>query len=140
MLQGMADEASPSAPTRNPSVTPAAEAARPSSMPERGEAPEARWFGFREVDPNAKAPMVRQVFDSVATNYDLMNDLMSGGIHRLWKSTLIELIKPQPGMTLLDVAGGTGDISFRFLDAAGAGARAVVCGHQKEMNTVGGAP
>ena len=121
MLRGMADEASPSAPTRDPSVPPAPDAARPSTpaVPERGEAPEARWFGFREVDPNAKAPMVRQVFDSVATNYDLMNDLMSGGVHRLWKSTLIEMIKPRPGMTLLDVAGGTGDISFRFLDAAG---------------------
>jgi len=139
MLQGMADEASPSAPTRDPSVPPTPDAARPSmpAMPERGEAPEARWFGFREVDPNAKAPMVRQVFDSVATNYDLMNDLMSGGVHRLWKSTLIEMIKPRPGMTLLDVAGGTGDISFRFLDAAGGGASAFVCDINEQMILVG---
>jgi demethylmenaquinone methyltransferase/2-methoxy-6-polyprenyl-1,4-benzoquinol methylase len=136
MLQGMADEASPSAPTRDPSVPPSPGAARPST-PERGEAPEARWFGFREVDPNAKAPMVRQVFDSVATNYDLMNDLMSGGIHRLWKSTLIEMIKPRPGMTLLDVAGGTGDISFRFLDAAGGTASAFVCDINEQMILVG---
>ena len=135
----MADEASPSAPTRDPSVPPAPGAARPStsSASERAEAPEARWFGFREVDPNAKAPMVRQVFDSVATNYDVMNDLMSGGIHRLWKSTLIEMIKPRPGMTLLDVAGGTGDISFRFLDAAGGGANAFVCDINEQMILVG---
>ena len=139
MLRGMADEASPSAPTRDPSVPPAPGAARPSTTaaPERAEAPEARWFGFREVDPNAKAPMVRQVFDSVATNYDVMNDLMSGGIHRLWKSTLIEMIKPRPGMTLLDVAGGTGDISFRFLDAAGSGASAFVCDINEQMILVG---
>ena len=135
----MADEASPSAPTRDPSVPPAPGAARPptASASERGEAPEARWFGFREVDPNAKAPMVRQVFDSVATNYDVMNDLMSGGIHRLWKSTLIEMIKPRPGMTLLDVAGGTGDISFRFLDAAGSTANAFVCDINEQMILVG---
>jgi demethylmenaquinone methyltransferase / 2-methoxy-6-polyprenyl-1,4-benzoquinol methylase len=139
MLQGMADEAFPSAPTRDPSVPPAPDAARSSTpvIPERGEAPEARWFGFREVDPNAKAPMVRQVFDSVATNYDVMNDLMSVGIHRLWKSTLIEMIKPRPGMTLLDVAGGTGDISFRFLDAAGGTANAFVCDINEQMILVG---
>jgi demethylmenaquinone methyltransferase/2-methoxy-6-polyprenyl-1,4-benzoquinol methylase len=139
MVRGMADEASPSAPTRDPSVPPASGAARPSTMSvsESGEAPEARWFGFREVDPNAKAPMVRQVFDSVATNYDVMNDLMSGGVHRLWKSTLIEMIKPRPGMTLLDVAGGTGDISFRFLDAAGGGANAFVCDINEQMILVG---
>ncbi|WP_247881104.1 bifunctional demethylmenaquinone methyltransferase/2-methoxy-6-polyprenyl-1,4-benzoquinol methylase UbiE [Skermanella sp. TT6] len=121
----------PGAQPRGPSVYPAD---RPSGP---GEAPEARWFGFREVDPRTKAPMVRQVFDSVATNYDLMNDLMSGGIHRLWKSDLIELIRPRPGMTLLDVAGGTGDISFRFLEAAGGPAQAFVCDINEKMILVG---
>lgn len=137
MLQTMAEDPSqdpdpvPGAPPRGPSVHPSD---RPSAQ---GEAPEARWFGFREVDPRTKAPMVRQVFDSVAGNYDLMNDLMSGGIHRLWKSDLIELIRPRPGMTLLDVAGGTGDISFRFLEAAGGPAQAFVCDINEKMILVG---
>ena len=76
-------------------------------------------FGFREVDIDAKSGLVRGVFDSVAGRYDLMNDLMSGGIHRLWKASLIDQLRPRPGMHLLDVAGGTGDIAFRFLDAGG---------------------
>src|SRR5690348_5412021 len=137
MLQGMADEASPSAPTRDPSVPPTPGAERPSAAPERGEAPEARWFGFREVDPREKAPMVRQVFDRVARNYDLMNDLMSGGIHRLWKSTLIDLLRPRPGMNLVDVAGGTGDIALRFLGRAGEGAKVTVCDINEQMVRVG---
>jgi demethylmenaquinone methyltransferase/2-methoxy-6-polyprenyl-1,4-benzoquinol methylase len=101
------------------------------------EAPEARWFGFREVDPREKAPMVRQVFDRVARNYDLMNDLMSGGIHRLWKSTLIDLLRPRPGMNLVDVAGGTGDIALRFLGRAGEGAKVTVCDINEQMVRVG---
>ncbi|EWY37278.1 ubiquinone/menaquinone biosynthesis methyltransferase [Skermanella stibiiresistens SB22] len=135
MLRTMADDPIPSAATRPPSSpapTPGA-----SSPADRVEGPESRWFGFREVDPGTKAPMVRQVFDSVAGNYDLMNDLMSGGIHRLWKTTLIDLIQPKPGMTLLDVAGGTGDISFRFLEAAGGPAQAFVCDINEKMILVG---
>ncbi|CAK0777091.1 bifunctional 2-octaprenyl-6-methoxy-1,4-benzoquinol methylase and demethylmenaquinone methyltransferase [uncultured Gammaproteobacteria bacterium] len=97
--------------------------------------PEGRWFGFREVDPEAKAGMVRSVFNSVASNYDLMNDLMSGGVHRLWKASLISQIKPQPNQMLLDVAGGTGDIAFRFLEAGG-GAVAV-CDINEAMVRVG---
>lgn len=84
-------------------------------------APEAHWFGFRPVDPEGKAPLVRQVFDSVARRYDVMNDLMSAGVHRLWKSTLVDLVAPRPGMVLLDVAGGTGDVALRFLERAPAG-------------------
>jgi demethylmenaquinone methyltransferase/2-methoxy-6-polyprenyl-1,4-benzoquinol methylase len=84
-------------------------------------APEAHWFGFRPVDPEGKAPLVRQVFDSVAQRYDVMNDLMSAGIHRLWKSTLVDMVAPRPGMVLLDVAGGTGDVALRFLERAPAG-------------------
>ena len=76
------------------------------------------WFGDRPVDPAEKAPLVRRVFDSVAGRYDLMNDLMSLGVHRLWKSVLVDELDPRPGMSLLDVAGGTGDIAFRFLSRA----------------------
>jgi demethylmenaquinone methyltransferase/2-methoxy-6-polyprenyl-1,4-benzoquinol methylase len=73
-------------------------------------------FGFRAVPAADKSGLVRSVFDSVAGRYDLMNDLMSGGIHRLWKGALIDWLNPRPGQHLLDVAGGTGDIAFRFLE------------------------
>ena len=72
-------------------------------------------FGFRRVPAAEKAPLVRAIFDSVAERYDVMNDLMSAGIHRWWKSELIALLKPRPGQRLLDVAGGTGDIALRAL-------------------------
>lgn len=84
-------------------------------------------FGYRRVAATDKPWLVRQVFDSVADRYDLMNDLMSGGIHRLWKAELIDRLAPRPGQLLLDVAGGTGDIAQRFLDRAGATARVIVC-------------
>jgi demethylmenaquinone methyltransferase/2-methoxy-6-polyprenyl-1,4-benzoquinol methylase len=71
-------------------------------------------FGFRQVDPAEKAGMVRAVFDSVAPRYDLMNDLMSLGIHRIWKQIFISDLQPRPTHTLLDLAGGTGDISFAW--------------------------
>ncbi len=106
--------------------------------PASGAAPsggEGNWFGFTPVDPSAKSGLVRAVFDSVATNYDLMNDLMSGGIHRLWKDTLMEMVAPKPDMTLLDVAGGTGDIAFRFLKKGGGAA--VVCDITEAMVRVG---
>ncbi|MCR9212761.1 MAG: bifunctional demethylmenaquinone methyltransferase/2-methoxy-6-polyprenyl-1,4-benzoquinol methylase UbiE [Proteobacteria bacterium] len=73
-------------------------------------------FGYKQVSRKDKAGMVRGVFDSVADRYDLMNDLMSAGVHRLWKSSMIDWLMPQKGQHLLDVAGGTGDIAFRFLD------------------------
>ncbi|MCX7645333.1 MAG: bifunctional demethylmenaquinone methyltransferase/2-methoxy-6-polyprenyl-1,4-benzoquinol methylase UbiE [Rhodobacteraceae bacterium] len=82
-------------------------------------------FGFREVAEEAKAGLVHGVFSSVASRYDLMNDLMSGGIHRLWKDAMMDWLAPRPGQRLLDVAGGTGDIAFRFLRRA-PGAEAVV--------------
>jgi demethylmenaquinone methyltransferase/2-methoxy-6-polyprenyl-1,4-benzoquinol methylase len=75
-------------------------------------------FGFREVSPTEKTALVRGVFNSVASRYDVMNDAMSGGVHRLWKTAMIDWLKPRPGMRLLDVAGGTGDIAFRILDRA----------------------
>jgi demethylmenaquinone methyltransferase / 2-methoxy-6-polyprenyl-1,4-benzoquinol methylase len=76
-------------------------------------------FGFRSVDRGAKASMVRAVFDSVAPRYDLMNDLMSLGIHRVWKQIFISDLQPRPRHTLLDLAGGTGDISFGWLKRGG---------------------
>lgn len=83
------------------------------AMAKLNKNPESEWFGFRRVTPQAKAGLVREVFDSVAGNYDLMNDLMSGGLHRLWKDRLVQRMAPKPGQTLLDVAGGTGDIAIR---------------------------
>jgi demethylmenaquinone methyltransferase/2-methoxy-6-polyprenyl-1,4-benzoquinol methylase len=92
-------------------------------------------FGFRAVREDEKAPLVRAVFDGVASRYDLMNDLMSAGIHRLWKAALIDRLKPRPDMRLLDLGGGTGDIAFRFL--AKGGGRVVVCDINTEMLSVG---
>ncbi len=76
-------------------------------------------FGFRRVTAEDHRGLVGAVFDSVAGRYDLMNDLMSGGLHRLWKQALIDALDPRPGMRLLDVAGGTGDIAFRAVERAG---------------------
>ena len=72
-------------------------------------------FGFSQVPESEKAPLVRALFESVAPRYDLMNDLMSAGIHRWWKSEMVAWLKPRPGQRLLDVAGGTGDIALRAL-------------------------
>ena len=78
--------------------------------------PEKDHFGERTVTPQEKTRLVRGVFDSVADKYDLMNDVMSGGLHRLWKNHLIRRIRPRAGLNYLDVAGGTGDIAFRIKD------------------------
>lgn len=75
-------------------------------------------FGFKQVDADKKESMVRGVFSNVAAKYDIMNDAMSLGIHRLWKDTFITMLNPAKNSKLLDVAGGTGDIAFRFLKAA----------------------
>jgi demethylmenaquinone methyltransferase/2-methoxy-6-polyprenyl-1,4-benzoquinol methylase len=72
-------------------------------------------FGYREVPADEKAGLVREVFASVAPRYDLMNDVMSAGVHRLWKNTLVDVLNPRPGERFLDVAGGTGDIAFRIV-------------------------
>ena len=79
-------------------------------------------FGFQTVNREDKQKLVRGVFNSVADRYDVMNDLMSGGIHRLWKGALIDWMAPQPNQHLIDLAGGTGDISLRFLRAGGGSA------------------
>ncbi len=72
-------------------------------------------FGFRKVNRYEKQHLVNEVFESVAFRYDLMNDLMSAGLHRLWKDSLIDWLAPRKNKHLIDVAGGTGDIAFRFL-------------------------
>ncbi|XP_031381511.1 2-methoxy-6-polyprenyl-1,4-benzoquinol methylase, mitochondrial isoform X1 [Punica granatum] len=83
-------------------------------------------FGFKEVREEEKSQMVSDVFSSVASNYDLMNDLMSGGLHRLWKDRLVSKLNPFPGMKHLDVAGGTGDVAFRILDSINSTKRRVL--------------
>jgi demethylmenaquinone methyltransferase / 2-methoxy-6-polyprenyl-1,4-benzoquinol methylase len=89
-------------------------------------------FGFQTVPEGEKAGMVHGVFTRVASKYDVMNDLMSGGVHRLWKSAMMDWLAPRPGQRLLDVAGGTGDVAFRFLKRA-PGATAVVCDMTEPM-------
>jgi demethylmenaquinone methyltransferase/2-methoxy-6-polyprenyl-1,4-benzoquinol methylase len=105
------------------------------SAPENREAD----FGFRRVAEAEKSGLVRQVFDSVAPKYDLMNDLMSAGVHRLWKSALIDLIVPRPGQRFLDVAGGTGDIAFRIVERLKdhAAVPVTICDINAEMLAVG---
>ena len=78
-------------------------------------------FGFETVPESEKAGRVQGVFSSVASKYDVMNDAMSLGIHRIWKDAMMDWLAPRAGQRLLDVAGGTGDISFRFLKRAGSG-------------------
>lgn len=89
-------------------------------------------FGFQTVPEAEKAGMVHGVFTRVASRYDVMNDLMSMGIHRLWKDAMMDWLAPRPGQRLLDVAGGTGDIAFRFLSRAGS-AHATVCDMTESM-------
>lgn len=90
-------------------------------------------FGFQTVDEDQKAGMVHGVFSRVASKYDIMNDVMSVGIHRVWKDAMMDWLAPRPGQHLLDVAGGTGDVAFRFLARAGAGAQATVLDMTADM-------
>ncbi|GLQ28408.1 ubiquinone/menaquinone biosynthesis C-methyltransferase UbiE [Sulfitobacter pacificus] len=83
-------------------------------------------FGSQTVPEDDKAGMVRSLFSDVANKYDIMNDVMSVGIHRIWKEAMMDWLAPRAGQKLLDVAGGTGDVSFKFLKRAGAG-HATVC-------------
>lgn len=94
-------------------------------------------FGFREVPEHEKTGLVRGVFASVADNYDLMNDLMSAGVHRLWKDALIARLDPRPGQTVLDVAGGTGDVAFRIREATRGRGAVLVCDLTPDMLRVG---
>jgi demethylmenaquinone methyltransferase / 2-methoxy-6-polyprenyl-1,4-benzoquinol methylase len=104
------------------------------------ESPGTSHFGFRDVPLGDKQAMVDDVFRSVARRYDLMNDLMSAGVHRAWKAAMIAKLNPPRGVTgfkLLDLAGGTGDIAFRAAGAAGAGFKAIVCDINAQMLEVG---
>ena len=102
-------------------------------------------FGFRDVDAAEKPGLVRGVFDRVASRYDLMNDLMSAGVHRLWKDAVASRLNPQPGETIIDCAGGTGDMARRFAKLArraqlrrgGADAQVFVVDYNAEMITAG---
>ena len=102
-------------------------------------------FGFKDVDAREKVRMVRGVFDSVASKYDLMNDLMSAGVHRLWKDAAAAKLNPRPGEVILDVAGGTGDMARRYSRMAraaqqrmgGQGASVIVLDYNAEMILAG---
>jgi demethylmenaquinone methyltransferase/2-methoxy-6-polyprenyl-1,4-benzoquinol methylase len=91
-------------------------------------------FGYETIDQSEKTARVGAVFSSVASKYDLMNDAMSGGMHRLWKDQFVRRVKPQPGEAVLDMAGGTGDIAFRL---AAKGAEVVVADINQDMLDVG---
>ncbi len=97
-------------------------------------------FGFARVERDRKQGLVNEVFVKVAERYDLMNDLMSGGLHRAWKTALVDWLAPprnDRAFTLLDVAGGTGDIAFKVLDQAGPNVHATVCDINESMLSVG---
>ncbi len=106
-------------------------------MENKKENPESEWFGFENVSAKDKTNMVDGVFSSVASKYDLMNDLMSGGLHRLWKRRFISLVHPRADHHLLDLAGGTGDISFKYLETTKRKAKITVCDLNKDMLAVG---
>ncbi|HWY62948.1 MAG TPA: bifunctional demethylmenaquinone methyltransferase/2-methoxy-6-polyprenyl-1,4-benzoquinol methylase UbiE [Rhizomicrobium sp.] len=98
--------------------------------------PKTASFGFRDVPEAEKEGLVREVFSSVAARYDLMNDLMSAGVHRIWKDAMVEWLNPRPGWKVLDVAGGTGDIAFRIAEMAksrGGEAEITVCDINAQM-------
>ncbi len=100
------------------------------------ENPEAEWFGNRQVKEGEKDDLVRRVFSSVAGSYDLMNDLMSAGLHRLWKDALVRRMAPKPGMAILDIAGGTGDVAIRLYKAVrtqSSRAKIIVCDINPDM-------
>ena len=97
-------------------------------------------FGYRDVAPEDKPALIRGIFSSVASRYDLMNDLMSAGVHRLWKDDFVAWLNPRPGDAILDVAGGTGDIAFRIgarVRAKGGEAKITVCDINEAMLSAG---
>ncbi|RWM30634.1 bifunctional demethylmenaquinone methyltransferase/2-methoxy-6-polyprenyl-1,4-benzoquinol methylase UbiE [Mesorhizobium sp.] len=96
-------------------------------------------YGFRKVGAGDKQSLVNDVFHKVANRYDLMNDLMSGGLHRLWKDAMVAWLNPpkRPGWKVLDVAGGTGDIAFRIIEASHRNAHATVLDINGSMLAVG---
>jgi len=119
----------------NPSNTPTSDA---MSGHDRGI--DQGHFGYRDIASTERQGLVNEVFSRVADNYDLMNDLMSGGLHRLWKNDLINWMAPPKSdrpFHLLDVAGGTGDVALKFLKAGGDGCRATLCDINGEMLKAG---
>jgi demethylmenaquinone methyltransferase/2-methoxy-6-polyprenyl-1,4-benzoquinol methylase len=94
-------------------------------------------FGYQTVDDAEKAKRVRGVFDSVATNYDVMNDVLSMGLHRAWKAYAVAVAAVQPGMRVLDIAGGTGDLARAFAKRAGPSGRVVLTDINEAMLRVG---
>lgn len=96
-------------------------------------------YGYRDVGEGEKQGLVNDVFHKVARRYDVMNDLMSGGLHRLWKDAMVAWLSPprRPGWSVLDVAGGTGDIAFRIIEASGRNALATVLDINGSMLEVG---
>src|ERR1700684_2818082 len=84
-------------------------------------------FGFSAVRLDEKQRLVDEVFRKAARRYDLMNDLMSFGVHRAWKDGFVAMLNPRPPLSVIDVAGGTGDIAFRIVDAGGARTRVTIC-------------
>ena len=107
------------------------------AKPTQAQNPESGWFGYEAVGAGEKTGRVRGVFSSVAGKYDLMNDLMSLGIHRLWKRVLLRAIAPVAGEQILDVAGGTGDIALSILKRTQGKARVTVCDLTPAMLTAG---
>lgn len=104
---------------------------------EQNKNKESEWFGFEQIDPKEKTEKVLGVFRSVADKYDIMNDAMSLGIHRLWKKQFIRMVNPRANETILDVAGGTGDISFGLYKKSRQQADITVSDINPEMLRVG---
>lgn len=103
-------------------------------MTQSDQQPDTVSFGYEEVSPEEKTAKVGAVFSSVAKKYDIMNDAMSAGLHRLWKDKFVRRVKPQPGEMILDMAGGTGDIAFRMHER---GASITVSDINQDMLDVG---
>src|SRR5215216_3880432 len=100
-----------------------------AAMIEKMETSESAAFGFRQIAAEQKQELVNKVFSTVASRYDQMNDLMSGGLHRLWKDDLAAMLNPPRGgmaFQVIDVAGGTGDVALRILARSGTGTSAIV--------------
>src|SRR3979490_1389423 len=104
-------------------------------MPDTGET----HFGFQTVDLGRKQAMVDEVFHKVARRYDLMNDLLSGGLHRAWKDAMVTMLNPprKGRCAVVDVAGGTGDIAFRIAEAGGPATSVTVCDINPDMLAIG---
>jgi demethylmenaquinone methyltransferase/2-methoxy-6-polyprenyl-1,4-benzoquinol methylase len=102
-------------------------------MLENNESPDKTHFGYKTVSTAEKAGLVKGVFDSVASRYDIMNDLMSGGLHRIWKRFTIDEAGVKPGHRVLDLAGGTGDLASKFAEQVGESGEVVLADINRAM-------